>query len=391
MTMTIHQRPEDVTPAFNPVVYVVSSTNSSEPNHKFIIDIKVGGTLITREKFTPPPLQANAFIDIGRIVSNLVKFDLDFSLISCYPMLNSQKDFTIEIGESYGGTDYLNKVSDTFTAVNIGLDPYQWLDYDFANYEQKILNKLTNKLRINSKAWLYFYHTNTNQVTGIRVTATNAAGTPTISEIDNPYNASNPDDRFVYCPIGANMNTIDAADLNPAINAGNVLPADTVSVLIELLDTAVVTDSMTYEIIGTCYKDYEVYYLNSNGAFDTLVFNKNYSIKRNLQYQNTERINSSMLTATSYGYNSYDGQAVKNRIDTRQRWMLNTDWINEVESAALFEMVSSPVIFLKDNGVVKRVNQNLTDYQEENQRAKKIFNFSIELTDSLQFERQWIN
>lgn len=390
MTMTIHQRPDDVTPAFNPVVYVIGSTNSGIAGHKFLLDVKVGGTLITRERFTPAPLQLNAFIDIGRIVSNLVKYDLDFTLDQCYPMLNSQKDFTIEIGESYGGIDYLNLVSDTFTAMNIGLDPYDFLDYDFTNYEQKILNKQTTKLRINSDAWLYFYHTNTNQVTGIRVTATNAAGTTTISEIDNPYNASNPDDRFIYCPLGANMNDIDAGNLTSG-TAGNVLPADTVSVLIELLDTATVTDSMTYEIIGTCYKDYEIYYLNSNGAFDTLVFNKNYSIKRNLQFQNTERINSSMLTATSYGYNSWNGQAMKNQVETRQRWMLNTDWINEVESAALFEMVSSPVIFLKDNGVVKRVNQNLADYQEENQRAKKIFNFSIELTDSLQFERQWIN
>ena len=42
MAMTIEQRPEDVTPAFNPVVYVISSTNVSEPNHKFIIDVKVG-------------------------------------------------------------------------------------------------------------------------------------------------------------------------------------------------------------------------------------------------------------------------------------------------------------------------------------------------------------
>jgi hypothetical protein len=390
MTMTIHQRPDEVTPAFNPVVYVIGSSNSGISGHKFILDIKVGSTLITRERFTPAPLQVNAFIDIGRVVSNLVKYDLDFSLDQCYPMLNSKKDFTIEIGESYGGVDYLGLVSDTFTAVNIGLSPYDFLDYDFANYEQKILNKQTTKLRIDSKAWLYFYHTNTNQITGIRVTATNAAGTTTISVIDNPYNASNPADRFIYCPIGANMNDIPADQLTSG-TTGNVLPADTVSVLIELLDTATVTDSMTYEIIGTCYKDYEIYYLNSNGGFDTLVFNKNYSIKRNLQFQNTERINSSMLTATSYGYNSWNGQAMKNQVETRQRWMLNTDWINEVESAALFEMVSSPIIFLNDNGVIKRVNQNLSDYQEENQRAKKIFNFKVELTDSLQFERQWIN
>lgn len=390
MAITIHQRPEDVTPAFNPVVYVVGSTNVAQPNHKFIIDIKVGGTLITRERFTPSPLQTNAFIDIGRIVSNLVKYDLDFNLDQCYPMLESQKDFTIEFGESYGSTETLNDVSDTFTAVNIGLDPYAFLDYDFANYEQKILNKQTTKLRIDTKAWLYFYQTNTNQITGIRVTATNASGVNTISEIDNPYDASNPDDRFIYCPLGANMNDIPIGQLTSG-TAGNVLPSDTVSVLIELLDSATVTDSMTYEIIGTCYKEYEVYYLNSNGAFDTLVLNKNYSINRNLQYQDTERINSSMLTSTTYGYNSWNGQAVKNRIETRQTWKLNTNWIDEVESAALFELVSSPVIFLNDNGTIKRVNQRLTNYQEENQRAKKIFNFSIDLTDSLQFERQWIN
>lgn len=390
MAITIHQRPADVTPAFNPCVYVVSSTNVAQPNHKFIIDIKIGALLIVRERFTPAPLQTSAFIDIGRVISNFARYDLDFALGQCYPMLNSQETFSIEIGESYSGTDYLNEVGDTFTVVNMGLDPYAFLGYDFADYTQKIINKLTTKLRINSKAWLYFYHTNAAQVTGIKVTATNAAGTPTVSEIDNPYNASNPVDRFIYCPIGANMNDIPIGQLTSG-TAGNVLPIDTVSVRIDLLNSATVLDTLNYSIVGTCYKEYEIYYLNTNGAFDTLVLNKNYAINRSLQYSDTERINSSMLTATSYGYNSYNARSVKNKIETRQRWKLNTDWISEQESQALFEMVSSPVVFLNDNGTIKRVNQTLTDYTEENQRTTKVFNFSIDLVDSLDFERQWIN
>lgn len=390
MAYAIEQRPAEITPAFNPCVYVVSSSNYAQPNHQFIIDIKIGATLITRERFTPSPNNNNAFIDIKRVISNLVKFDLDFDLVQCFPMLNSQVTFTCEFGESYGTTTTLNIVSDTFTATNIGLDSYEWLNFDIANYTQKIINKGTTKLRIDSKAWLYFYHNNAAQVTGIRVTATNAAGTPTVSVINNPYNASNPVDRFIYCPMGANMNDILAANLTSG-TAGNVLPADTVNVKMELLNSTTVLDTHTYSIINSCYGNYEAYYLNKNGGFETLVFNKKFKLSNDLKFQTAERLRASMLSATSFGYRSFDGQSINNSIITRQKWQLNTDWINDTESRQLFEMVSSPVIFLNDNGTIKRVNQNLAIYDEKLIDTTKMFNFSIDLMDSAIFERQWMN
>ena len=139
MAYAIEQRPAEITPAFNPCVFVVSSSNFAEPNHSFICDIKIGALLIARERFRPAPTFANAFLDIGRIVSNFVNFDLNTALALPSRMANSQASFTIEFGEVYNDAlgvpvQTLNLASDTFTATNIGLTTYDFLNYNPSSY-----------------------------------------------------------------------------------------------------------------------------------------------------------------------------------------------------------------------------------------------------------------
>jgi hypothetical protein len=267
----------------------------------------------------------------------------------------------------------------------MGLTTYNFLNYDTADYIGKIINKETDKLRIDSKAWLYFYHSAATPVNTVRITAG-----ATVSVINNEFDIfTNWQDGYCYFPSGSNLNDIAAGQIVSG-TAGNILPPNTTSYTIELMSGASAIDSHTYQIINTCYKNYELYYINEQGAFNTLVLNKNYKIdndiERSIVQRQLQRFN---YTDSEYNYTSQTRENINNQIKYNTKWTLNTDWISETESTELFSLVNSPVVFLNDNGTIKAVKIAVASYNEKHYRQEKMFNFQIEVQDSQMQERQW--
>lgn len=393
MSVTIIESPSTITPAFNPVTYVVNSTRVADTNHRFVAVVKDGeGFVIQRLEFVGHPSYDNGFIDISRVVTNYLTYDIDFEMTAVNKMLKSIKEIEVEFGEMYDiagvPTEFLNQVTSTIYVTNIGLSTYDWLNYSSSNYIGTILNKNTTQLRIDSNAWLYFYHENANSVDQIRVTANNGI-TDTISLIGNPYNVfTDWEDGYCYLPSGANLNDIATLDWG---TPGSVVPLSTINLKLELLNGATVLDTHSYTIVDTCYSNYELYYLTNVGAFETLVLNKAFHKTKDLQRESAGRVVGGLTSNTTYGYNSYDPGGVDWFIGFTEKWKLNTDWISELQSANYFQLVSSPVIFLNDNGTIKRVKIALTNYKEKTERTDRLFNFEIEVMESQKQERQWVN
>lgn len=123
MAITIQQSPTYVNIANNNLVYVVTSTEISQPQYQFVLDIKdVNGTLIQRLKQQPNPSSKGVF-DIGQIIANQFGEGYEYihqsaSLITNdyrasgsipttyyqYPSLNggAVKQFNVLFGEEYG-------------------------------------------------------------------------------------------------------------------------------------------------------------------------------------------------------------------------------------------------------------------------------------------------
>ncbi len=398
MAYNVEQNPASggITPAFNEVVFVVSSSLYAEDDHKFIVVLKdSAGTEIQTLEFISPPGYNNGYIDISRVVTNYLSYNFEEFLIDIGRTTDSVVEIEAEFGESYingSGTfvESLNIVSSTIYLSNMGFNTYDFNAYSDTDYIGKFLNKDNTELRIDSKNWLYFWHESANSVDQVRVTANNGT-TDTISLITNTHTTfADWKDGYCYLPAGANLNNILAGSLASG-TAGNVLPSDTLTLKLELLNGAVVLDTHTYNIVGTCYKTYEAYYLTELGAFETLIFPKAYHINKMLTRETASRMAGAMDSTTSYGVNNDAAGRVDRIIDYQSKWKLNTDWIDGTKSTQLFQLVSSPVIYFNDEGTIKRVQVSQADYKEKTNRTDRLFNFEIEFSESLKQERQWVN
>lgn len=399
MAVTIHQEPSEVTPAFNQCAYVLSSDKvSTNSDHYYIAIIKnEAGDQISRQEFVGAPGFINGYIDIHRIVSNLVTFDFALGLDQVTKMGDSVAYVEVEFSEYYGGTEYPSIVNSEIYVTNMGLNTYNYLSYNSADYVDAFLNT-TTKIKIDSLAWLAFRHESAAPIVKVVVTANNGVGN-TVTEIDNPWDTfATWQEGFLYFPSGSNLNDIDAGQ----ILAGSqpIIATDTLYYTVELYSGAGSQATYRYEIISnkfsayyskSCYSDYELYYLNKNGAFETLVMGKGYKVTQQMTRQNASRIMSKMTSTTTYGYALDSAMRVNNQITYQGKWKLNSDWISEQESANYLEMVNSPVIYLNDGTKTIRVICSESSYQEKSERYDKLFNFSVTVEESQKQERQWVN
>jgi len=396
MAITIVQEPDDITPAFNQCAYVVDSDKTTEPNFRFYAIINdASGTQISRQEFTAPPSQTNGYIDIHRIVSNLVSFDFGKDIDGSATMGNSIAKIEVEFGEIYGGVEQAVSATSEIIVTNMGLDSYEYLNYAPADYNNIFLSN-TTEIKSTSLAWASFRQTSITKINTIEYEFKNSSNV-LISTlvIDNQFDTMlNDEDGFIQIPVGVNLEDIAPANI---VSGSASLP--TFASYIDLTLKNGVTDIAAKRIslidrldLQGCIKsDYEIYYLNDLGVFDTLVMAKGYKVNKSLERQQASRIKSSMTSATTYGYSSDSAMRVNNRISYQSKWMLNSDWITEEQSALYFTAISSPVIYLNDNGTIKRVNCTESSYQEKTERFDRLFHFEINLEESQKQERQWVN
>ena len=78
MAITINQAPVAITPAYEDIVYVVSSTNNGETNFKYVVDVIVKGYSFRLTMF-PHPSYGTAYVNIGKIIETYLTSDIDKS------------------------------------------------------------------------------------------------------------------------------------------------------------------------------------------------------------------------------------------------------------------------------------------------------------------------
>ena len=77
MAVSAVVEPNTTTPAYNPVVYWVDSTNKNETGFKYVVDVyDGGGTQIAEYRVAPRIDDGYGVIDLSRLLSSQVSKDL---------------------------------------------------------------------------------------------------------------------------------------------------------------------------------------------------------------------------------------------------------------------------------------------------------------------------
>jgi hypothetical protein len=101
MAQTIIAQPQSFTPAYNPVKFLIDSTNKNLDGFKYIYDVYNGATLIGRFKILPTFGTGYGELDLSKFLSSYVSWDFQPSVTTDYDAANSYYNFQVKTGEEY--------------------------------------------------------------------------------------------------------------------------------------------------------------------------------------------------------------------------------------------------------------------------------------------------
>jgi hypothetical protein len=390
--ITIIESPNNWQNLFNEIVIGVSGGNSTQPNYQFLCDVNVSGQSnpVTRLTLPKQPLVGTVQINVADIVKNYVTFDFGgFNSTDIVPCVNSQARYWLQLGEIYDNASgvpviYANQTQfGTSGSPKLGsnaiFDFLDWTKTAFSSGKQlKTTNKVSlndnsyrEKIRIGQQRFLTFFDLS-NEINIVDLNVYNSAGSSIYSNSYSSYTAAS---GIVSLNIGESFLTFMGASLVGAA----YYRVDIKNSSDELVFTK------TIDIDNSCanYEVYRLHWLNSLGGFDAFNFtmvstesveieNKEYKKVQALGYQKTDRLKTKYFTKLT------------------ERITLNSDLLTDAESAALEQLVVSPVVMLETSSTTYvPVNIVANNYvKRKYEQGRQIPNLQISIEYSFDNYRQ---
>ena len=103
MATTIIAQPQDFTPAYNECKFIVDSTNVNNAGFRYIFEVFEAGTATRIGYYKALPTYGTGYgeQDLSKLLSNMVSFDFDPTVVTFYDAVNSYYNYDVKIGEEY--------------------------------------------------------------------------------------------------------------------------------------------------------------------------------------------------------------------------------------------------------------------------------------------------
>ena len=367
MSVTINQKPELTTPAYNDMNFVVSESSSAiyeKDNFKWIGEVVVDSTTIAKLK---APIYYNStnkgVFNIGRILESYVTHDFSYSDTLASGCTNSTKEYNFKVGYEYSTsatgtvTEYLNQASASGSIWNAALNPYDFVSFDIDTYTdtaRKFLTSVrTQTIHRTQKVWLYALR---GAATNLRIVYSDATtSTYTLPNV-----------RMVRIPV--NLTTPSGATYFDCY--------------LRDVDGVQISETYRFYIKDECskYENYDLFWLNRLGGFDSFRFNRvsktSHEITRQMYRQNPYTLNNTAVSWT-YGTDSFSNTQFYG--ESKEKLTLFSNWITDSESIWLRELVESPVVYILDGSMLRSCNITNNTYEEKKWINDKMFNLQLDL------------
>ena len=360
MAITINTEPNDISPVYSDISYVLTTTNQAQPNFKFVAVVKNASNVVLAKLKAPifHGTTDKGVFNISRILQNYVTYDFTQSLASISKCTNSYLAYSVEFGEEYGGTEYLNLASDTGKYVWNGLfnlygnETTASYQISYPSTAPKFLSRVrTRRVTLAQTDYLYFLRGAVGASTEIQVKAYNGAGTLiATSQIKNNFTDAGEKSEFLLrCPAGPdNLNDITSGNLTSG-TAGNVIPGSTSYYTMQAIDNGSQLGSEAYrfDVVEECskYTPQYLYFLNPLGGFESVRCGMASRDKYNVSRKQFKR-NNYTLSGNTYAYDTSKHGLTNYAVEKTKEVTLNTNFLNETEFEWLQDLIASPVVFL---------------------------------------------
>ena len=115
MAQSIIAQPQRIMPAYNPIRFIVDSTNKNKTGFRYIYEVYSGATLLGSFKVLPTYSTGYGEIDLSKFLSSYVSWDFDPSVTLDKAAPNSYKNYAVNVGE-----EYLYEITYTSALTNSG-------------------------------------------------------------------------------------------------------------------------------------------------------------------------------------------------------------------------------------------------------------------------------
>lgn len=384
MSYTIQSTPPALSSVHGDLIYTVAYPEHTAdavtyPNFKYVADIYVGGTMVTRLRKVPHPDTSIGVFNVGQVVRNYIAATFNPGTGAIAQTLGAGEFFIsvqLKFGEEYGYDTYTNLVVDSSRTF-------------FNNYNSRLAGSATS---------LNGY---TDKVISSR-------------PLVNPLRCDSVFNFIPYLPsnttlFSATVRMYNYADFNYQTYAQNVTPSVAYELqllnfspaVINALYPGAVTDYTKYftvELGGVVYRfnlncdcihdTYTLHFLNKFGGFESKDFTK--VSRRTIQIEKKEygRLPYSIDSSGVVSY--YNSNKVYNESRSvfssmyKEKMLLNSDLLTDAEYSWLEQLVLSPMVFLEMDSYFFPVVITETNYE-----PKKLVNDGFtNLTINIEFGEQ---
>lgn len=364
MAITIHDQPQLIAPASNPLVFTFSSDETAQDNFSFIVEVFVDSTMIlTQQVF-------RQFNDLSRID---VSGAIETYIRNTIPTTNLELDATdsmvtyaIIVYEKYGDPAIIqaSATSTTLKAFNGSLEYEDWINFDYAIYDPNQTQDaffltffpLTSKrlVGMDENFYLAFFEQTAVASCDLNIELLDISGNT----------------------IATDFITLTATDFY-ILNVGPQVIIDNTSITQIDFDTcyyySISVSVQGVSFVGpiniymdlACqrYEPYRLHWLNKLGCWDSFTFGLVSTNTASLDSFDYER-DPGVWSGNSYTYPLYSGQKINYTKRKNKQLSLNSDFISEdVQNWLVTSLYDSPVVYLeRDNGtdfeIVKVTNKN---------------------------------
>lgn len=414
MAITIIQDPQAVMPVYNNIVFTVNSTNKTQCSFRYICDIYVNGTYVTRIKLFPKGTNGYAEFKVNRVLEDFVSYDLHSNLYGLAVNDDSICSYVLKFGEEYDTSSDCNQettvypdltVTSTFYAWNAALQYREWKDFDYTDYEMNASSKrfLTNApsghlIRFSDQATINFFNLTSSVIDYVRVITYDSNDSVLGSfAIDNPYSTVTVTSRRLLTlgvgPDNLNNTTLSSTyltDIQPVITSS--VAYYTVTLWNDASPDLAVSETYRYDIDvrHSRFENKRFWWLNRLGGFDSYSFTLRNTKRVSANRQSYNKLIGS-LDGTEWTYDVGDRGKTVLGLTSIESGSALSNWLTEDESLWMEELFTSPEVYISDNngdgcapgntGVILNLDPIVitsTNFEEKVKKTVKNINYTID-------------
>jgi len=408
MAVTINQSPTLPNGTQADIIYTLSSTNATEPQFKYVCNIKSeGGTLLSQIKQSANESGFGVF-EVSRLLDDHIGYDTPWLITGSTPIVSSTnsniRSYEISFNEEYGTSPSSSvatgsAVSASIPSLTTFIPAVQERDAGSFNWQSGSYDALTNASNVNSTL---------NYNSSLNAQVVRESDYLTLSTLNGiarngnlvsiVYNVYNANKTSVY-NVTVNNSIVPTTTATKLLHVGvgpqNLASAGNLSIYFsnptlypyysaQLFYTNGLTDKHFYQFECETYEGANFAFINKLGVFDyyraTLVNTEVESFNRKT-FQ-APYIDYSTTTSTiAYDYARRGETQYHNGINNT--YTVETDWLTQEQADWLFELFESPSVYVQQgSNFVGVIITNANEAYKTNPKGQKVYKLTIQYRKS---------